>query len=589
MHVCSPLSRRLAHSSAKSTFQFPTQRLRHPVRVQVSRPLHPSPAHLALSYPPARSLSTFPSLKEPREASSFWTVTFTLLLICGGSWLHDKYRNPRVDSLPQNDDVPSDSQPSEESFLGVLDTFKGMTNAEAAPGTVGNLTPEQEAKLQELWILLCKVCGIKLDGLEAAEAPGSRPGSQPGSSQQPKRRWTLWGGKDEDASDSASVKSGKGISSGLSGINLDGDDKHGQSKEFQQALEDMTPEEIRVTVWNMVKQDNPDSLLLRFLRARKWDVHKALIMFISTIRWRLHDVKVDDDIMRGGEQLAYDQTKSADAAERKKGEDFLTQMRLGKSFLHGVDKQGRPICTVRVRLHRANEQSAESLDRFTVYTIETARMMLVPPVETACIVFDMSNFSLANMDYHPVNFMIKCFEANYPESLGVVLIHKAPWIFSGVWNIIKGWLDPVVASKVHFTKSYQDLEKFINKDQIWTELEGKEDWEYKYVEVKPDENKHMEDSAKRDAMIAERQELAKDIEAATVGWLIASRKKDQEATKAAVEKRAGLIDRLRAQYWELDPYIRATSLYDRVNIIQGGGKVNFYPEEAKNPSSKNSA
>lgn len=159
----------------------------------------------------------------------------------------------------------------------------------------------------------------------------------------------------------------------------------------------------------------------------------------------------------------------------------------------------------------------------------------------------------------------------------------------GIWNIIKGWLDPVVASKVHFTKSYQDLEKFINKDQIWTELEGKEDWEYKYVEVKPDENKRMEDTAKRDAMIAERQELAKEIEAATVGWLIASRKKDQEATKAAVEKRASLIDRLRAQYWALDPYIRATSLYDRVNIIQGGGKVNFYPEEAKNPSSKNSA
>jgi hypothetical protein len=39
---------------------------------------------------------------------------------------------------------------------------------------------------------------------------------------------------------------------------------------------------------------------------------------------------------------------------------------------------------------------------------------------------------LANLaqDYHPVKFMIKCFEANYPESLGVVLIHKAPWIFS---------------------------------------------------------------------------------------------------------------------------------------------------------------
>ena len=386
--MCSPLSRRLAQSSAKSTFQFPTHlRLRHPVRAQLSRPVHPSPAHLALSYPPARSLSTFPPLNEPREASSFWTVTFTLLLICGGSWLHDKYRNPRDDSLLQNDDGPSKSDPSEESFFGVLDTLKGMTNAEAAPGTVGNLTPEQEAKLQELWILLCKVCSINLDGLEGTEASGPRPGSSQDVKQQPKRRWTLWGGKDDETSDSASIKSGKGISSGLSAINLDGDDKHGQSKEFQQALEDMTPEEIRVTVWNMVKQDNPDSLLLRFLRARKWDVHKALIMFISTIRWRLHDVKVDDDIMRGGEQLAYEQSKSADAAERKKGEDFLTQMRLGKSFLHGVDKQGRPICTVRVRLHRANEQSTDSLDRFTVYTIETARMMLVPPVETAVCLY----------------------------------------------------------------------------------------------------------------------------------------------------------------------------------------------------------
>lgn len=34
-------------------------------------------------------------------------------------------------------------------------------------------------------------------------------------------------------------------------------------------------------------------------------------------------------------------------------------------------------------------------------------------------------------DYTPVKFMIKCFEANYPESLGAVLVHKAPWVFQG--------------------------------------------------------------------------------------------------------------------------------------------------------------
>lgn len=46
----------------------------------------------------------------------------------------------------------------------------------------------------------------------------------------------------------------------------------------------------------------------------------------------------------------------------------------------------------------------------------------------------MTGFSMANMDYTPVKFMIKCFEANYPESLGAVLVHKAPWLFQGKFH-----------------------------------------------------------------------------------------------------------------------------------------------------------
>ncbi|KAH8435034.1 CRAL-TRIO domain-containing protein [Aspergillus melleus] len=457
---------------------------------------------------------------------------------------------------------------------------------EAAPGTVGNLTPEQEAKLQEFWVLLLKVCGVSLEGVEQTGDATSSSASQKKEQQpqqQPKRRFGLFGGgKGSEEDDAASAKSANGISSGIASIDItDGDDKYGQSKEFQQALVDMKPEEIRTTVWNMVKQDNPDTLLLRFLRARKWDVKKALIMFISTIRWRLLDVNVDDDIMKNGEHLALKQSQSSDPAEKKAGEEFLMQMRMGKSFLHGVDKLGRPICVVRVRLHKASDQSTEVLDRFTVYTIESARMMLAPPVETACVVFDMTNFSLSNMDYNPVKFMIKCFEANYPECLGVVLIHKAPWLFSGIWKIIKGWLDPVVAAKINFTNNVSDLEKFIPRDRIMKELEGDEDWEYKYVEPQPGENKAMEDTTKRDELLAERQKLAQEVQDATIAWISASQKKDDEALKTAKEHRNGLIERLRVQYWQLDPYIRSRSLYDRLNILQGDGKINFYPTESK--------
>lgn len=87
----------------------------------------------------------------------------------------------------------------------------------------------------------------------------------------------------------------------------------------------------------------------------------------------------------------------------------------------------------------------------------------------------------------------------------------------------------------------------------------------------------MEDKETRDKLITERQNLARDIQDTTVDWIRASYKKDAEAASAAQEKRKGLIEELRRQYWQLDPYIRTRSLYDRLNIIQGEGKIEFYP------------
>ncbi|RDW94062.1 CRAL-TRIO domain-containing protein [Aspergillus mulundensis] len=574
MHA-SLLHRRACYSSAKSIryshfLLGPSSR-----RAQVYKPSSrlSLSSFLVSSYLPRRSFSTAPSssFQEPRKASTGWTITLAILLVSGGLWLQDKYQAFRTVPVSQSTVVEPRTQ--EDLFLGVIDTLKTMT-VEAAPGTVGNLTPEQEAKLQEFWVLLFKVCGVPLDGIEETEQPA--PSSVQEKKQPAKRRFGFFGGGSQEKEEPATAND---AASGLASLAItDGDDKFGTSKEFQKALAEIKPEELRTAFWSMVKQDNPDSLLLRFLRARKWDVKKALMMLISTIRWRMQDAKVDEDVMVNGDHLALEQLKSSDPVEKKKGEDFIKQFRLGKSFLHGVDKMGRPICYVRVRLHRAADQDVEALDRFTVYTIESARMMLAPPVETACVIFDMTDFSLANMDYHPVKFMIKCFEANYPESLGVVLIHKAPWVFSSVWSIIKGWLDPVVAAKIQFTKTEQDLEEFIPKSRIITELEGDEKWEYKYLEPKEGENAKLKDTGKRDELLAQRQELAKELQDSTVAWILASRKKDN--AKEVTEKRKDLIERLRTQYWQLDPYVRATSLYDRLNIIQGDGKIEFYPKEA---------
>ncbi len=65
----------------------------------------------------------------------------------------------------------------------------------------------------------------------------------------------------------------------------------------------------------------------------------------------------------------------------------------------------------------------------------------------------MTGFSIANMDYNFVKFSTNIFEANYPETLGYILIHNAPWVFQG-----KSLLPVQIAEKCTNSCVYRYLE-----------------------------------------------------------------------------------------------------------------------------------
>jgi len=205
-------------------------------------------------------------------------------------------------------------------------------------------------------------------------------------------------------------------------------------------------------------------------------------------------------------------------------------------------------------------------------------------IELQCIVFDMSHFTMANMDYTPVKFMIKIFEANYPESLGAVLVHKAPWIFQGIWKIIRGWLDPVVAGKVHFTSDVHDLEQFIPKSQIIKELDGDENWEYHYSEPIPGENDAMSDEAPRKQLESARDADVREYQKKTYEWIGKGTGNEADQIK---EERHSLARRLNENYWKLDKHIRARTYYDRIGMILPDGKINFYPSPPAKKTNEN--
>lgn len=191
---------------------------------------------------------------------------------------------------------------------------------------------------------------------------------------------------------------------------------------------------------------------------------------------------------------------------------------------------------------------------------------------------------MANMDYAPVKFMIKCFEANYPESLGTVLVYKAPWVFNAVWSIVRGWLDPVVASKVHFAKNIDELQKFVPRSQIPADCGGDEKWEYAFSEPVPGENDRMKDEATKQTLLDQRKSIVEKYETTVLDWVRAG--SGEQGADERRKERDVVAEELRQNYWQVDPYVRARSLYDRVGVIGEGGKLDFYPPAAKKENVK---
>lgn len=327
------------------------------------------------------------------------------------------------------------------------------------------------------------------------------------------------------------------------------------------SLKDLKPDEIYENFWNFLKTDSPDNLILRFVRARKWDVDKSLAMIANTLHWRVRESHVDN-YLRDGELKLYQEYLESG---KVKNAGLFKNFELFKTYIKGHDKQQRPIVVVRTKLHHSSDQTVEEMQLYTLLVIEAARLYLREPVDSASILFDMSDFSLSNMDYSPVKFMISAFEAHYPESLGVLLIHKAPWVFSGIWNIIKNWLDPVVASKVNFTKSTKDLEKFIDAEFLPASLGGKDNFKPKYIVPKEGENDLViNESPEKQELVEERHQLIEKFVKATIKWVEAT---DADDSAVHLAERIKIGKQLNGNYMKLDKYVRARNIFDRLGLV----------------------
>ncbi|XP_057793640.1 patellin-3-like [Salvia miltiorrhiza] len=230
------------------------------------------------------------------------------------------------------------------------------------------------------------------------------------------------------------------------------------------------PEEVSIWGVPLLADERSDLILLKFLRARDFKVKEAFTMLKNVVAWR-KEFKIDS-------LLEEEESAIVEGLEKV-------------VYLHGVDKEGHPICYNAFgafqdkELYNNTFGDAEKRSKFLRWYIllleKNIRKFDFSPDSICTIVqiTDLKNLPgliLFKKDFRQAtNEALQLLQDNYPEFVAKQVFINVPWWYVAYNRLISPFLTQRTKSKFVFagpTKTAETLFKYIAPEQVPVQYGG---------------------------------------------------------------------------------------------------------------------
>lgn len=217
---------------------------------------------------------------------------------------------------------------------------------------------------------------------------------------------------------------------------------------------------FRQNVSDILKPAHDEAYLLRWLRARDFDLAESEKMLRDHMKWRAA-VKADE--------ILTNWTPPPVLLAHYPGGQF------------GYDKAGRPIWIepagkADIKGLLASVKKSDMM-KYKIWQAELMQKILQEQFVKLgryvglTLIFDMEDFSMKHLWKPALDFyseMFVMFESNYPETLDCSLVINAPGLFPLAYSLVKKFLSPATKRKINILGSNwkSELLKVVDADQL---------------------------------------------------------------------------------------------------------------------------